>query len=121
MANTVRMRTTISPGQWQPWTAVSPNKGETAVYGCHCPGDMVVRMRMVLAIPRGWYVCLSADKCCLQLIYPWVFQIISYCRFGNVKMYRGRSGYELKRMVMSTSRALVRATPRRNSQRSAQY
>ena len=21
---------------------MSPNKGETAVYGCHCPGDMVV-------------------------------------------------------------------------------
>ena len=42
---------------------MSPNKGETAVHGCHCPGDMVVRMRTVLAIPRGWYVCLSADKC----------------------------------------------------------
>ena len=24
MADTLRMRTTISPGQWQPWTAVSP-------------------------------------------------------------------------------------------------
>ena len=24
MASTLRMRTTISPGQWQPWTAVSP-------------------------------------------------------------------------------------------------
>ena len=23
MASTLRMRTTISPGQWQPWTAVS--------------------------------------------------------------------------------------------------
>ena len=39
------------------------DKGETAVHGCHCPGDMVVHMRTVLAIPRGWYVCLSADKC----------------------------------------------------------
>ena len=27
MANTVRMRTTISPGQWQPWTVVSPLLG----------------------------------------------------------------------------------------------
>ena len=43
---------------------MSPNKGETAVHGCHYPGDMVVRMRTVLAIPRGWCVCLSADKCC---------------------------------------------------------
>ena len=25
---------------------------ETAVHGCHCPGDMAVRMRKVLAIPR---------------------------------------------------------------------
>ena len=45
---------------------ISPNKGETAVHGCHCPGDMVVRMRTVLAIPRGWYVCLSADECCIE-------------------------------------------------------
>ena len=29
-----------------------PNKGETAVHGCHYLGDMVMRMRKVLAIPR---------------------------------------------------------------------
>ena len=28
-----------------------PDKGETAVPGCHCPGDMAVRMREVLARP----------------------------------------------------------------------
>ena len=28
-----------------------PNKGETAVHGCHCPGDMAVSMREVLARP----------------------------------------------------------------------
>ena len=29
-----------------------PNlKAETAVHGCHCPGDMAVRMRKVLARP----------------------------------------------------------------------
>ena len=28
-----------------------PNKAETAVHGCHCPGDMAVRMREVLARP----------------------------------------------------------------------
>ena len=33
---------------------MSPSKGETAVHGYHYPGDMVVRMRKVLAIPRGW-------------------------------------------------------------------
>ena len=32
---------------------MSPNKDETAVHGCHCPGDMAVRMRKVLAIPRS--------------------------------------------------------------------
>ena len=30
---------------------MSPNKDETAVHGCHCPGDMAVRMREVLARP----------------------------------------------------------------------
>ena len=33
---------------------MSPNKGKTAVHGCHCLGDMAVRMRKVLAIPRSW-------------------------------------------------------------------
>ena len=28
----------------------SSNKGEIAVYGCHCPGDMAVRMREVVSI-----------------------------------------------------------------------
>ena len=28
-----------------------PNKGETAVHGCHYQGDMTVRMRKVLARP----------------------------------------------------------------------
>ena len=26
-----------------------PNKAETAVHGCHCPGDTAVRIRKVLA------------------------------------------------------------------------
>ena len=30
---------------------MSPNKGETAVHCCHCPGDMAVRVREVLARP----------------------------------------------------------------------
>ena len=30
---------------------MSPNKDEITVHGCHCQGDMVVRMRKVLAIP----------------------------------------------------------------------
>ena len=41
---------------------MSPNKGETAAHGCHCPGDMAVRMREVLARPwvRPWVgVCVA--------------------------------------------------------------
>ena len=30
---------------------MSPNKGETAVHGCHCPHDMAVRMREVMTRP----------------------------------------------------------------------
>ena len=30
-----------------------PNEGETAVHGCHCLGDMAVRMRKVQAIPHS--------------------------------------------------------------------
>ena len=36
-------------------------QGETAVDGCHCPDDMVVRMRRVLFIPRSRYVFFSAE------------------------------------------------------------
>ena len=36
---------------------MSPNKGETAVHGCHCPGDKSMRTREVLA--RPWVgVCM---------------------------------------------------------------
>ena len=49
---------------------VGPNKGETAVCGCHCPRDMAVRMREVLA--RQWVgICVPLA---LSLVY---FQCIS--------------------------------------------
>ena len=62
------MLTAISPGQWQPWTAVSPLLGAhqhgIAVGSMkgkiHFLGDMAVRMRQVLA--RPWvavYVALA--------------------------------------------------------------
>ena len=39
-------------------TLMRPYKAETAVHGCHCPGDMAVRMRQVLARPWvGVRVC----------------------------------------------------------------
>ena len=44
---------------------MSPNKGETAVYGCHCAGDMAVRMREVLARPWvGVCVPLALNLSC---------------------------------------------------------
>ena len=30
---------------------MSPNNGETAFHGCHCPGDMAVHMHGLLARP----------------------------------------------------------------------
>ena len=32
---------------------MNPNKDETAVHGCHCPSDVAVCMRKVLAIPHN--------------------------------------------------------------------
>ena len=40
---------------------LSPNKDETIVHGCHCPGDMALRVCKVLDIPRSWYVCVNAE------------------------------------------------------------
>ena len=37
---------------------IKPNNGEAAAHGCHCSGDMAVRMREVLAIRS---VCLLAE------------------------------------------------------------
>ena len=41
---------------------MSPNEDETAVHGCHCLGDMVVRMRKVLGPYRGVGTCASMLK-----------------------------------------------------------
>ena len=41
-----------------------PNKAETAVHGCHCLGDMAVRMRKVLT--RPW---VGVRVCHLLLLY----------------------------------------------------
>ena len=54
MASTLQMRKTI--------TLMRPNKGKTAVHGSHQTGDMVMRMRKVLAIPWSWYVCILIPK-----------------------------------------------------------
>ena len=48
---------------------MSPTKSETAVLSCHCQGDMVVCMRIVLVIPRGWHVNFSAF---FAVVYPYL-------------------------------------------------
>ena len=49
-------------GQYQGYAMlISPNEDETAVHGCLFRGYKVVRTGKVLAIPRRWYVCFSAE------------------------------------------------------------
>ena len=50
-----------------------PNKAETAVHGCHCLGDMAVRMRKVLARP-----CVGVWVCHLLLL-----SLVQQARFWN--------------------------------------
>ena len=38
---------------------MSPNKDETAVHGCHCQGDMAVRMRKVLQTAGLVFECVT--------------------------------------------------------------
>ena len=38
---------------------LSPNKDETAVHGCHCQGDMAVRMRKVLQTAGLVFECVT--------------------------------------------------------------
>ena len=54
---------TGSPVHWLDGFAMvmSPSNGETAVHGSHCPGDIVVRIHKVLALPRSWNVYLSLE------------------------------------------------------------
>ena len=54
----------MKPEEYNPqviYLLMKPNENETAIHGCHCRGDMAVRKRKVLAIPRSWYVCFSAE------------------------------------------------------------
>ena len=38
---------------------MSPKKDETAVHGCHCQGDMAVRMRKVLQTAGLVFECVT--------------------------------------------------------------
>ena len=76
-----------------------PNKGETGVHGCHCWGDMVLRMRKVMAIPRScildpsaygfgnapWEV--SSRKLCAGVAKIWLFGPHSECSLIQPKLF----------------------------------
>ena len=51
-----------------------PKKAETAVYGCHYPGDMAVRMREVLA--RPW---VGVRVCHLLLLLFFYVNMLTSC------------------------------------------
>ena len=67
------------------------NKAETAVHGCHCSGDMAVRMRKVLARPwvgvRVCHLLLLLFLICALQIYSdelrWKWNR-NFCRLANV-------------------------------------
>ena len=69
---------TLTPGYAM---LMSPNKDETAVHGCHCPDDMAVRMRKVLAIPRSCAVWpLHSDglrRTCSYTVYDGLARVCS--------------------------------------------
>ena len=76
---------------------MSPNKGETAVHGCHCPGDMAVRMLEVLARPWiGVCVPLSFITPPPPLIQPVIGPPLVPCIEMNSTFY---DVFELKKAI----------------------
>ena len=59
-----------------------PNKAETAVHGCHCPGDMAVRMRKVLA--RPWVGVRVCHLLLLLFLIDLAFHDFSYFKLSLV-------------------------------------
>ena len=60
LAITLRMRTTISPGQWQLWTAVSPLPGESSQRPAvdkqtRCQNKPVCRLQATGYPPRAYF------------------------------------------------------------------
>ena len=63
---------------------MSPNKDETSVHGCHCRGDMAVRMHRYCR-PRGW--CFAFYVCSVTLLsshIPFLFSIFPYGHFPDL-------------------------------------
>ena len=103
MVSTLRMRTTISPRQLQPWTAVLPFLGL-----------MVVRMRKVLAILRSWYVCFNAvNWYCFKFIWAHrsIFLIPSpYACRGRTVLQFPTNSYHLFTVELALKAVLAHAS-----------
>ena len=61
-----------------------PNKAKAAVHGCHCPGDVAVRMRKVLARP---WVGVRMCHLLLLLIDIHHFGLIRHPPFQMYEMF----------------------------------
>ena len=55
---------------------MSPNKDETAVHGCHCQGDMAVRMRKVLQTAGLVFECVTCYFRVSMIIIPEIIRDI---------------------------------------------
>ena len=77
--------TRVSPVHWPDGfvTLMSLNKGDTAVHGCHCPCEMAVCMREVLATPWvGVCVPLAVNLSYRSLWHtPSIWKGVSWCCF----------------------------------------
>ena len=68
---------------------MSPNEGETTAHCCYCRGDIVVRMRKVLAIRWSWYACFwRAWVLIIGVFHFWVWLNLQYNRTVPVPPHR---------------------------------
>ena len=84
---------------------MSPNKDETAVHGCHCRGDMAVRMRKVLQTAGLVFECDT---------YFFVFPFLD-CREGSraENAQRGETGAKRNKREETRGKPLAsRLSPR---------
>ena len=80
--------------------AYETQQSETAVYGCHCPDDMVVQMCRVLFIPRSRYVFFSAvigmlrseNRCCVTF-HKEMYGGSSDCNLGVTNSNKDTQGH----------------------------
>ena len=78
--------------------AYETQQSETAVYGCHCPDDMVVHMRRVLFIPRSRYeffsgMLLRSENRCWVTFHKGLYGGSSDCNLGVTNSKKDTQGH----------------------------